>query len=570
MSNKIKLASNGLFITCDRGDAVTQELLAPFYPYHFNRIRTQFTLSSRHTPEVLKALRGISISNISSYSTQIQKFFYDEVNAREHIEDLLKNGPTQDFKVTPTLTLYRHQQLARELAQWRDRFAFFYDTRTGKTPLSLAIVYDDLQVSPNHKWLVVCPLILVENAWLEDANTFVPSINIVNCYAKTPAARIQAINSPGQLYVTNTESFVRYKQYFDQVGFEGCFIDESSDMKSPSSKISNALVDFAQNVKRFYLLSGTPAPNCESEYYMQMRTIDYYGWHQSYSQFKESYFVNLSFDPHYEKLALRPDKHDEFFNRIKQYAIYVDKEDVLTTPGRTFHEVEYELPTELKKAYVSMKNDLYVEVQEEHNILAPSAAAKLNKLNQITSGFIMDTKVRQENENFGTDKIDWYLLDDYRFKALQDLLDSPEIVGNQVLIWANYRHEFEIIKKMFGNNCSCIYGGTSITEKNTAIADFKAKRIQYLIANPASADKGLTLTNCHICIYFSLNWSYETYKQSTERIYGDVSKQPDHCHYYIMMAKGTIDKILYKDVLQGKCTASYAILNHLKPGGLSA
>jgi SNF2 family DNA or RNA helicase len=570
MSNKLKLASNGIFVTCDRGDSKTQELLIPFYPYHFNRIRTQYKLSPRLAPEVLKAFRGISINNINSYPQQIQKFFFDEMSAREHMEDLLKNGPTQDCKVTPTLTLRRHQQLAREIAQWRNRFAFFYDTRTGKTPLSLAIVYDDLQVNPMHKWLVVCPLILIENAWMADATKFVPTVKLVNCYAKTPAARIKAINSSGQLYITNTESFVRYKQYFEQVGFEGCFIDESSDMKSPSSQISKALVDFAQQVKRLYLLSGTPAPNCESEYYMQMRAIDYYGWHQSYAQFKESYFVNLSFDPHYEKLALRPDKKDEFFARVKQYAIYVDKEDVLTTPGRTFNELEYELPAELKKAYISMKNDLYVEVQNEHNILAPSAAAKLNKLNQITSGFIMDTKAIKENENFGTKLTEWYLLDNYRFKALEELLDREGIRGEQVLIWANYRREFELIQNLLGARCACIYGGTNIAEKNEAIRKFKAKELQYLVANPASADKGLTLTNCHIAIYFSLNWSYETYKQSTERIYGDISKQPKHCQYYIMIAKGTIDRILYREVLQGKSTASYAILNHLKADGLSA
>ena len=53
-----------------------------------------------------------------------------------------------------------------------------------------------------------------------------------------------------------------------------------------------------------------------------------------------------------------------------------------------------------------------------------------------------------------------------------------------------------------------------------------------------------------------------------ERIYGDISKQPKHCTYYIMIAKGTIDAVLYKDVLQGKATGSQAILDHLKAGDI--
>jgi len=109
-----------------------------------------------------------------------------------------------------------------------------------------------------------------------------------------------------------------------------------------------------------------------------------------------------------------------------------------------------------------------------------------------------------------------------------------------------------------------VYGGTSIEEKNVAIKDFKAGKIQYLVANPASADKGLTLTNTHIAIYFSLNWSYELFKQSYDRIYADKSIQPKHCQYYIMMARNTIDEVLYRDVLQYKHNSSYAILNHLK------
>ena len=166
-----------------------------------------------------------------------------------------------------------------------------------------------------------------------------------------------------------------------------------------------------------------------------------------------------------------------------------------------------------------------------------------------------------------SDKQEWYLLDDYRLRKLNVLLEN-ECSGEQVLIWANYRKEFELISKMLGDRCRCIYGGVSLQDKNGAIRLFKSGRIQYLVANPASADKGLTLTNAHKAVYFSLNWSYELFKQSMERIYGDISKQPKHCDYYIMIAKGTIDRVLYSDVLQGKGSASYAVLNHLKGGNI--
>lgn len=557
-----------LEVQCDRNDLDTQSKLTSIFPIHVNRIKTSYKMSIHLVPEVLKLLRGIDADNIDTAPPQVQEYFYKEMAIRNNVADLIANGPRNSPKVNEHLTLMRHQQLGREIAKYQDRYAFFYDTRTGKTPLSLSIIYDDIVANPSHKWLVVCPLILIDNAWLPDAAQFVPELTTISCHATTPAKRLQRLATPANIYVTNTESFVKYREHFDKMGFEGCIVDESSDMKSPSSKVSKELVDFAQTVKRFYILSGTPAPNGEQEYYMQLKSVDFYSVQSSYTQFKEYFFVNMSYNPQYEKLSLRPDRKDELFSLIRKYALYVDKEDVLTTPGRTFHEVEFELPVDLKKHYNKLKNELYMELGDGVRITAPSAAAKLNKLNQVTSGFIIDTQAVKENKFYEDSNLqEWYLLDKYRFDRLALLLDN-ECRGEQVLIWANYRKEFELISEMLGDRCRCVYGGTSIQDKNDAIQRFKDGRIQYLIANPASADKGLTLTNAHISIYFSLNWSYELFKQSMERIYGDVRKQPKHCEYYVMIAKGTIDRVLYSDVLQGKGTASYAVLNHLKGGNI--
>lgn len=565
ISNKISLTRQCVTVKCDEGDTATIEALQKFLPVHSNRKKTEHRVSIRHVPELLQELRGLTPDNLDAAPLAIQGYYNAELEARSKIAKLIEFGHENNPVVNERLTLRKHQQLGREIAAIRDRFCFFFDTRTGKTPLSLSIMLDDLRKHPEHKWLVICPLILIENAWLEDAAKFVPGVKVVNCHAATKAKRLKAIQSNAQIYVTNTESFAAYKEYFDQIKFEGCFVDESSDMKSYKSKQSKAIVEFAHTVRRFYLLSGTPAPNGEWEYFMQLRAIDYYCVHPSWTQFKEYYFVDVSFSQ-YEQLQLRVDRKEEFNALLKRYAIYVDKEDVLTLPGREFIEIELEMPEHLKKHYRTLKNELYLEVAEDKKLTAPSSAAKLNKLNQVTSGFVIDTQAMKENKFYGDDQAEFYMLDSYRFDKLFALLDN--IGSEQVIIWCNYRREFEVIKERLGGNCGCVYGATSLAEKNDAIRRFKNKELRYLIANPASADKGLTLTNCHICIYFSLNWSYELFKQSMDRIYGDISKQPEKCLYYIMIAKHTIDGILYHDVLQGKGTASYAILNHLKPGGI--
>lgn len=563
--NKISITNQCITVKCDAGDEATMEALQHFYPVHSNRKKTEHRISVRNVPEALYWLRGLTPDNLAEAPLAVQSWYDKEMMARLSVDALKEFGHKNNPVVNEHLTLRAHQQLGREIAALRDRYCFFFDTRTGKTPLSLSIMLDDLTKYPSHKWLVICPLILIENAWIADAARFTPDIKVVNCHGATKAKRLKAINSDAQIYVTNTESFATYKEYFDQVGFAGCIVDESSDLKSYKSKQSQAIVEFAHTVKRFYLLSGSPAPNGEWEYYMQLKAIDFYSVPPSWTQFKEHYFVDVSFSQ-YEQLQMRPDRKDEFNELLQKYAIYVDKEDCLTLPGREFIEVEFEMPEELKKHYRTLKNELYILVGEDNKLTAPSSAAKLNKLNQVTSGFVIDTQAIKENKFYGDTQAEWYMLSDYRFEKLKDVLSMCG--DSQVLIWANYRKEFEIISAMLGDKCRCIYGATSLADKNRAIQEFKSGDIQYLVANPASADKGLTLTNCHLCVYFSLNWSYELFKQSMERIYGDISSQPNSCRYYILLAKHTIDEVLYRDVLQKKGTASYAILNHLKPGGI--
>ena len=542
-----------------QGSALPEEIHY-LEPYHFNRARTIYYFSRHKFPEVLRVFN----KDINTLPPAVRAAYDEVVEKRKLFQMLLLKGPQNDAVISPTLTLRPHQELAREVAQIYNKFAFYYDTRTGKTPTSIAIILDDLKLHPTNKWLVIAPLTLLDLAWGEDFAKFAPDVKISICHASTKKKRLDKIQEKANVYLINTESFVNYQEYFADIS--GLVVDESSSMKNKSSKFSKAIVEFSRSCDRVYLLSGTPAPNGAHEYYRQIQAIDYYGIQQSFAQFKNKYFLNLARDVRFEQLVLRPDMQEELTELINQYAIYTDKEDVLNTPGRDFIERIFSMPENVKQHYKQMKSELATEIGDV-SVLAPSAATKLNKLNQISSGFIMNTEAIFNNKiarKHGETSFEQeeYILSMYRFHELQALLD--EIGDEQVIIWANYRLEFKYIQEMLSSKCVIVNGEISASSKIENIRAFKNKEVQYLVANPASADKGLTLTNCHICVYFSLNWSYELFKQSMDRIYGDKSIQPNKCIYYIMLAKGSVDIPLYREVLIGKQEISYAILDHLK------
>jgi SNF2 family DNA or RNA helicase len=63
---------------------------------------------------------------------------------------------------------------------------------------------------------------------------------------------------------------------------------------------------------------------------------------------------------------------------------------------------------------------------------------------------------------------------------------------------------------------------------------------RFLVANPKSAAHGLTFVNCHVMVYFSLNYSFEEYSQSRGRIMR--KGQERNCVYFHLLMRGTIDE----------------------------
>jgi SWI/SNF-related matrix-associated actin-dependent regulator 1 of chromatin subfamily A len=91
-----------------------------------------------------------------------------------------------------------------------------------------------------------------------------------------------------------------------------------------------------------------------------------------------------------------------------------------------------------------------------------------------------------------------------------------------------------------------IYGGVSIEERSRIVSKFQEKdRSRILIANPAAAREGLTLTRASAAIYFDRNFSLMDYLQSQDRIHR--IGQEHKCTIYKQIARNTIDE--YTDML---------------------
>lgn len=461
------------------------------------------------------------------------------------------------------MNLYAHQQQAIDLAKHNGSYAFFHACGTGKTCTAINVIkhWKSTGVGPA---LVVCPLSIIDAAWLEDCRKFAPELSAISLWSKKPADRKKRLAEKHDIYIANFETFKLLYSEIVKKRFGVLVVDESSKMKQHDSQITRALLSLAGLATRGkggqkyvsdwivpyrYVLSGTPAPNEPTEYWPQIKFITGPGhsvFSDDFYSFRRQYCYSIPISPVCKKWKFRRNMTTELMDRIKPVAHIVRKEDAVDLPEQTHVIRKVYLGEAEQRAYDVFQRDLVLQYAEQE-ILATSAIVEIMKLRQLTSGFAYtDTGTMQT----GTSKLD----------ELKELLE--EIGNNQVIIWANFHHEIgTLLKELPGS--AALWHGTP--DREQVIADFKADKMQYLIANPQSAAHGLTFTNCKYAVYFSLNYSYELHEQSINRIHRIGQKWP--CTYYYLVADKTIDELIYK-VLQGKKTVSDEVLMYLRTSNL--
>ena len=287
--------------------------------------------------------------------------------------------------------------------------------------------------------------------------------------------------------------------------------DESHKLKSYSAKRTKGFMLLSQNAKRVYILSGTPMTNSPLDIYAQAKVM-----HPYFFSTKKAFIENLTetviTKGGFKKYVKA--NHNKLEEIINSFSFIVKKEEVLNElPEKVFvvrdvimtqktFEVYKRVVDELASAVVDVEN------KEVDYVYASNIFAKLVKLNQITGGVVYT----ENNKSLiiGKEKVE----------TLKQVLE--EIGKEQVVVWANFKGEIKLIKEELqkeGYGVKVITGETPVKERTTIIEDFVNQRFQVLVANPKTIGTGVTLTNAHYCVYYSLTFNLEDWLQSQDRLH---------------------------------------------------
>jgi len=351
------------------------------------------------------------------------------------------------------------------------------------------------------RMLVVCPNSLKRN-WAAELDKFVPDLEwaIVEGTRAHRRGQFASISVPVVItsYETARTEIAAIIALIGR-GRTVLVLDESHATKNRLSLTSTAASHFAPRCARRWLLSGTPVTNSPSDLHTQIGIIEP-GANPLGSE--DSFLSDLE--------SKRPDVREDAIARAQEYVFRRTKQECLDLPEKIFSDRRIELPAWQRRLYDDMRDQLVCEIEamdgSQYRAFASTALVRLARLSQIASNPAL--LIPTEGKTPGK----WLELDD----LIGEIVAEPK---GKVILWSNYVKSIEALLDRYQDIGSvALYGGTLAQDRQALATRFQEDPdTKVMVANPAAAGTGFTMTSASFTIYESLSWRYDFYAQSQDR-----------------------------------------------------
>lgn len=484
----------------------------------------------------------------------------------------LRVAPSRALRCPRGLRLMGHQETAVRRALEDPRLALLMDTGTGKTITVFSLLYQ--HVGTFCPTLVLAPKSVALASWPDDAARFGEAFRVTVCLgtpAKRRALRAATLgcegsdaSGPAEILVTSYESFRMDSEAYVALAKAGriktLVLDESTKVKAPGAKVSRAVRAVSSLVPRCHILSGCHIPNDYSDIWGQFYCVDPSVFGRSFITFRHKYFFQPN--PQWSKWLWRmkpavmypPNGAQEEIDRlVASRSFQVTKEDCLDLPKQTFQVRRVELTPAERRNYDLFKQHLVLQVAGGE-VVGTSLLAEIMALRIFTAGLV-HVKIKPPSDpgadlasvwdrrrNLTEDR--WETIGDTKLRELQGISDDVGL-SRPLLVLGQFRREIdraaEFLEKRCHRKTRIIYGSTSDRDRQDIIRAFNYGTLGAIVGHPGAMAHGLNLQRrCADTVWLSMDWSYERFKQSCDRVYRHA--QTRSVTHHLLVAKDTIDE----------------------------
>ena len=459
---------------------------------------------------------------------------------------------------TAPQALWPHQQRALRFLADKPAAMLAMEMGTGKTRVAL----EYLQRNQCARALILCPLSVVPHVWPQEAQLYLGNRATATALtANGNAAKLKQLvraesqapePTPDQphLVVLNYEAAWRGNLAEALLGrrWDLLILDESHRVKSPGGQASRFAAQLARRVPRRLALTGTPMPNNPLDLWAQFRVLDPHIFPATYREFEHTYARLLPLQhPRRGFQVIGFKNQDDLQRRFKTLAFQVSSQETLDLPAARHTNRLVTMSPEARRVYAEMRAEFTAKLSAAEAATAANAAAMVNKLQQIASGFVID-EARQTID-----------LDTAKEKALTDfLLDLP--TTEPVVVFARFRRNLESIAAAAataGRACRELSGSCKQLDQWQRDPDGSVLAVQL-----QAGGLGIDLTKARHCVYFTLDYNLGNFQQSLARL--RRPGQNSSVNYLYLTAAETIDENILnalrsKEDLIKSITASQAL-----------
>ena len=448
------------------------------------------------------------------------------------------------FNFDPKTKPFPHQLEAVNYIQKNDSIALFDEQGLGKTKIILDSLCNNLKENKIDGALIICKKNLIHN-WQEEIETHSHLKSIVlRGTSKEKGIKFMGFS---HFYLINYESvfseigrlkmFLRIKKY-------AIVLDESHAIKNPESKTTKTILELSDLAKKRIIVSGTPVANKPEDLWSQFFFLDkgkLLG--NSYSKFKALYTVDLR----NTKNLISSRSFDALKTIIESNSIRRRKNDVLELPEKIFIDKHINLTGKQLEMYKQLRDELFIAIQNlQGEIIIDESGGILKKLLRLAQ-IASNPKLIDHS----------YSEIPAKFPILYALVEDIIMRNEKVIVWSCFVDNIRQLNKEFQKyGAQMLYGDIPIEKRNIIIKRFKTdSNFKVLIANPAAAKEGLTLTVANNAIYLDRNFNLVDYLQSQDRIHR--ISQTKECKITKILANDTIDEYIDEILRRKQYLAGY-------------
>jgi SWI/SNF-related matrix-associated actin-dependent regulator 1 of chromatin subfamily A len=417
----------------------------------------------------------------------------------------------------PPLT---HQKEAIEKLVGSKRFILADDMGLGKTTSTIIAALE----TGVKKILIICPASLKINWQREIENYTDRSVYISEGKKFSTEDDFVIVNYDILKNFHDADPKKRDSSLLLQSNFDLVILDEAHMISNAQAQRTKIINSFVKDIKRVWLLTGTPMTSRPMNYYNLLNIIES-PVAQNWMAFVIRYCQGYQFMAGKRKVwnVQGASNLEELRDRTSKQTLRRLKTEVLDLPDKIISPIYLRLSS---RDYEEMMGEYYDWYE--------------NKTDESSSLTVQFSKLMKVRKIIANEKVK------HTIEFVENILEQ----GKKVIIFTNFTDTLQMIHNHFGKQSVYLDGSCSKPQRQYAVDQFQDnEKIKVFVGNLKAAGVGLTLTSAEVVIMNDLSFVPAEHAQAEDRAYRYGQK--NNVLVYYPLFDNTIEGAIY-DILNRK------------------